>query len=143
MMQLNFGVGILVLNKQKQILLGKRKNNFRAGYYGLPGGKVDGDESLLTCCQRELVEETNLTGQSFTFLGVVREQQKTEDGIFIHFAYLCNDFQGNMKNMEPNKCESWAWYSLDKLPTTILPGQMEAIDMFLHPETPRIRDITS
>ncbi|MBI2028866.1 NUDIX domain-containing protein [Candidatus Gottesmanbacteria bacterium] len=125
------GVCVITINKDKKILLGKRKNSYKAGMYGLPGGRLDLNESLVGCVERELLEETGLAGQNFKYIGVVREKQQGYN--FIHFAFSCNDFKGEPKVVEKEKCESWDWYSLDNLPKEILPGHKAAIDIFINP----------
>ncbi len=134
-----FGVCVIVFDKTgKKILLGKRKNSYRAGMYGVPGGRLELIESLIDCGKRELLEETGLQANSLQYLGVVRELQ---DGYtFIHFVYTCTDYNGEPKVIEPEKCESWNWYSLNELPSNILDGHKAAID--LHNETfPSIKDL--
>ncbi len=132
------GVPVIVLDKtKKKILLGVRKNCYGAGTYGLPGGRLEFNEPLEKCVKRELLEETGLTAKSLKFIGAVRDFQK--DHNFIHFAFVCKEFDGKVKLMEPEKCEGWEWFDLDNLPKNILPGHEQAIDIFLKKDS-AIRD---
>ena len=117
----------IIVMQNNQILLGKRKNSYKAGMYGCPGGRLEIEESLEASAARELFEETNLTANHLEYLGVIRERQ---DGYnFIHFAYLCKEVEGTVHLKEPDKCESWNFYNLNSLPTPILPGHQAGIDM--------------
>ena len=56
---LRTGVGIVVLNSQNKIFVGKRKdNNFDK--WQMPQGGVDTNEPLLHAMKRELLEETSI-----------------------------------------------------------------------------------
>lgn len=135
------GACVIVLDKHKKsVLLGKRLNGYRAGTLGLPGGRVEIDEALEICAKRELEEETSLQTDKLKYIGVIRELQKI-NGYFIHFVFACSDFTGIPKVMEPNKCERWKWYPLNKLPGNILPGHKAALDIYLHPNEPSFKDL--
>ena len=72
------GVVIIVLDETKQkTLLGKRKNAYKAGMYGAPGGRTGMKEPLSEAVGRELREETNLEAKNIKYLGIVRELQET------------------------------------------------------------------
>lgn len=128
------GVCIIIFDTtKKQILLGKRKNSYRAGQYGTPGGRLELGESLETCGKRELLEETGLRANELNYLGVVREFQ---DGTnFIHFIYTCMEYKGKPKVIEQKKCEKWEWYPLNSLPNNILTGHQAAITMYKNKST--------
>lgn len=133
------GVVIIVLDKKKQkLLLGKRKNAYKAGMHGLPGGRMELKESLFDSAKRELKEETNIDVEELHYIGVIRELQETST--FIHFAFLCTNYKGEAENAEPGKCEGWEWFDPDEIPANILPGHKEAIEIFKHPEIP-LREI--
>lgn len=122
------GTAIIVLNNDNQILLGKRKNGFKAGLYGLPGGRIDRGENLTDGAKRELREETNLDAEDIRYLSVIKEWQREEDHDFIHFIFLCKRWSGELQVLEPDKCEVWKWFSLEDLPRDILVGHLAAIE---------------
>ena len=56
---LRIGVGIIVLNKQNKIFVGKRKDN-PGDKWQMPQGGVDEGEDYTTAMRRELREETSI-----------------------------------------------------------------------------------
>ena len=56
---LRTGVGIIVLNKQNKIFVGKRKDN-PGDKWQMPQGGVDEGEDYVTAMRRELSEETGI-----------------------------------------------------------------------------------
>jgi 8-oxo-dGTP diphosphatase len=141
MTQQPIGVAMIILDDSKEkILLGKRKNSYKSGSYGLPGGRLETAETLDECVKRELKEETGLETDNFHFVGVVRELQDSYN--FIHFIYTCSKYTGELTNVEPEKCEGWEWHSLHDLPSNILRGHAAAIDMFHSQTQLNLRDLT-
>ncbi|MEO8580987.1 MAG: NUDIX domain-containing protein [Patescibacteria group bacterium] len=122
------GACILVFNSKGQLLLGKRLNSYKAGYFGFPGGRIEVGELVLDCAKRELKEETGLSTKEVKYLGLVKENQGDYD--FIHF--VCNVNVGDQQPIciEPEKCENWDWFDLNKLPKEILEGHLAAIKLW-------------
>ena len=56
---LRLGVGIIVLNKENKVFVGKRKDN-PINKWQMPQGGVDRGESLVNAMKRELKEETSI-----------------------------------------------------------------------------------
>ena len=56
---LRLGVGIVLLNSDNKVFVGKRIDN-PANFWQLPQGGVDKNEDLLCAARRELKEETNV-----------------------------------------------------------------------------------
>ena len=119
----------ILLTKEDKVLLGKRKGGYMPGAFGLPGGRVKLGETLIKTSKRELTEETGLKSKILKYLGVIREDQK--EYIFVHFIFVCEEFSGEVKNMEPEKCEGWEWFDLGKLPKNMLKGHAAALELFL------------
>lgn len=125
------GVCVIVLDKtKKKVLLGKRKNAYGEGMWGLPGGRMELKEKLEDAAKRELLEETNLIAKKIIFIGVVRELQETYN--FIHFGFLCEKYEGKLINKEPDKLEEWLWFDLIDLPKDILPGHNAILDIYIN-----------
>jgi len=53
------GVGVIVLNKNNQVFVGKRKDN-PGDRWQMPQGGVNKGEDFITAMKRELVEETSI-----------------------------------------------------------------------------------
>ncbi|MBP9781647.1 NUDIX domain-containing protein [Candidatus Woesebacteria bacterium] len=122
----NLGVPIILISNNR-VLLGRRKNSYGEGLYGLPGGRVALNESLEHCMARELSEEVGVTPIDYRLLGIVKEWQKSY--FFLHFVYLCTKWSGQIATVEPEKSEDWNWFSLDNLPLNILQGHKSGIAM--------------
>ena len=56
---MRIGVGIIVLNNQNQVLVGKRKDN-PGNNWQMPQGGVNKNEDFTAAMQRELAEETSI-----------------------------------------------------------------------------------
>ena len=53
------GVGVIVLNKNNHVFVGKRKDN-PGDKWQMPQGGVDEGEDFITAMRRELIEETSI-----------------------------------------------------------------------------------
>ena len=70
MLPMRKGVGIIVLNKNNQVFVGKRKDN-PGDKWQMPQGGVDEGEDYITAMKRELVEETSISS-----IKVIKELEK-------------------------------------------------------------------
>jgi 8-oxo-dGTP diphosphatase len=111
------GVGVLIINQQKQILLGKRKGGHGEASWGPPGGHLEFGESFEACAIREVLEETSLTIQGPKFLAITNDffakENKHYTSIFMTANYPSHQ---EVRNLEPHKVEEWLWFSLSDLP---------------------------
>ena len=134
------GTAVVIFNKKKdKVLFGKRINCFAAGTYGMPGGRAHKNENLEETAKRELKEETGLISKKIKYLGVVRDIYF--DHTFVHFAFLCTEHSGVVKTMEPNKCEGWKWYSINKLPNNLFLPHKKSIEIYLNSKKENMREI--
>ncbi len=62
---------VVVIEKDGQVLLGKRAGGFGKGKWGLPQGYIEFDEDFLTAAIREVKEETGLEVEIRSILNVV------------------------------------------------------------------------
>ncbi len=111
--QFTVAVDLFVVRDGK-LLLGKRQNTFGAGFWGLPGGHLEKDETIEQAALRELKEETGLTAASAQFAAVFNNNNREEP--YIHFGLIAVGVSGEPKVMEPNKFTAWEWFDLKDLP---------------------------
>jgi 8-oxo-dGTP diphosphatase len=122
------GVCALIFNHEGKLLLGKRKNSYCSGYYGVPGGRVEINERLEAALAREIKEETDLLLQNPIFIGVVRENQGSYD--FIHFVFAFSNVTQTPVLCEPEKSEKWEWFDPENLPDPVVPGHEAGIHLY-------------
>ena len=109
------GVGIIVI-KDNKVLLGKRKNSHGEGSWCFPGGHLEFNESLENCAKREVLEETGIEIKNIRFETITNDIFKDEGKHYITIFMLCEYDSGEVKVMEPEKCEKWNWFEWNNLP---------------------------
>jgi len=112
------GVGIIVI-KNNQILLGKRKNAHGSGFWSPPGGHLEFGESFEDCARRELLEETGLKVEDIVQGAITNDIFIEENKHYITISMIAKYVTGEPKTLEPHKCEGWHWFEIDNLPTPI------------------------
>lgn len=104
----------LLLIKNNQVLLLKRKNTgYMDGYWHVPGGSLEENESLSHAVAREGQEELGIqVDPTQVKLFYIRHLNAQTLG----FYFLAPEWEGEPKNNEPEKCTEIAWFYLDELP---------------------------
>lgn len=110
------GVGVFVVRNGK-ILLGKRKGTHGAGTWGLPGGHLEYGEEVEDCAFRELLEETGL--QAIEFERGPWSNGMIEEKHYVTIFIIVRKSEGEPVVKEPQKCEEWKWFDLNRLPTPL------------------------
>ncbi|MBR9691030.1 NUDIX domain-containing protein [Candidatus Woesearchaeota archaeon] len=109
------GVGVFVL-KNGKFLIGKRINAHGEGSWSLPGGHLEFNEELEDCAKREVIEETNVNIKKIKVLTVTNDIFKKEGKHYITIFLLSDYESGDVKVMEPEKCQGWRWVSWEDIP---------------------------
>ncbi len=127
---LRIGVGAILINSEKKILVGKRKDHPHNDNWQMPQGGVNKGENLLSAVKRELEEETSV--KSFKILKEI--ENWTEYGLpnyligkiwkgkyrgqkqkWFVLEFTGRDEEINIKTSNPEFIE-WKWVEPDKLP---------------------------
>ena len=110
-------MGVIVVNHDGKILIGKRKGS-HAPYYSIPGGHLDLGETFENGAMREVKEETDLDIHDPKVIAVTNnlETYRNEGLHHISIVLLAKDFSGVLKIMEPEKCDEWLWVDPKNLP---------------------------
>ena len=109
------GVGVIII-KDGKILLGKRKNVHGEGSWSFPGGYLEFNESWEDCASRETMEETGVAIKNIRFSTVTNDIFQVEEKHYVTIFMLANYDFGEVKIMEPEKCEKWEWFFWNQLP---------------------------
>lgn len=110
-----------------KILLSRRFNTgYEDGKYSVPAGHLDEHETVRQCCIREAAEEIGVTisPKNLTLVHVMHRKHIDER---IDFFFIPTEWQGEIGNQEPSKCDDLRWFDLDRLPANIIPYIKTAI----------------
>lgn len=124
---IKIGCEIIVV-KNNEILLGKRKNCFGAGSWGLPGGHLEYGEKLIDAAKRELEEETGISNAHLSLISIVDDPR--DDQHYLHISFKLDGFEGNVELKEPEKCDEWKFFLINKLPQNIFVGHKKILESF-------------
>lgn len=109
------GIGAIVI-KENKVLLGKRKNSHGDGSWSFPGGHLELFESWENCALRETLEETGLKIKNIRFAAATNDIFHEEKTHYVTIFMLSEYDSGELKIMEPNRCDEWKWFEWNNLP---------------------------
>ncbi len=112
------GVGFVVLRGGK-VLLCRRLKAPEAGFWSIPGGKVDFMEKAEDAARRETEEETGLTIGKIRLLGVDEHIFPKDRQHWFSLLYATEDFSGEPRIVEPEKHDGLEWFAIDALPDPV------------------------
>ena len=130
---LRLGVGIIVLNKENKVFVGKRRDN-PINKWQMPQGGVDRGENLFNAMKRELKEETSIRSieilkelEGWTeyelpnyLLGKIwRGKYRGQKQKWFIVRFLVKDEEINLKTTHPEFIE-WQWLDIKNLPSVIV-----------------------
>ena len=130
---LRLGVGIVVLNHENKVFVGKRKDN-PIDKWQMPQGGVDLNETLTDAMKRELCEETSIKNieilkilegwQEYELphelLGKIwRGKYRGQKQKWFIVKFLGKLEEINLKTVNPEFIE-WKWIEVDQLPNVIV-----------------------
>ena len=122
------GVGIVVLNKENKVFVGKRIDNPK-DFWQMPQGGVDEGENFLNAAYRELEEETGIKKVELIkeidgtmsyelpkhLLGIIwKGKYKGQKQRWFLMRYLGEDNEINIKTAKPEFLE-WKWIDLNMI----------------------------
>ena len=130
---LRIGVGIVVLNKDNNVFVAKRKDN-PIDRWQMPQGGVDQGEDLSSAMYRELLEETNISSIKVikeleywlqyelpkNLLGIIwkgKYRGQKQKCFIVRFTGNDSEINLNTKNHE---FIEWKWINCNELPNVIV-----------------------
>lgn len=115
------GSVFLFLIEDGKILLQRRANTgFMDGWYGVPSGHLDGNETARAGGAREFREEIGIIVKPEDLTVVEVMHRKADRDERIDFFMTARAYEGTIENKEPEKCDDLAWFPLDALPENMI-----------------------
>ena len=133
MLKAKVAVHLILVNGCNEILMLRRLNTgFRDGEYSLVAGHVEDGEHLKDAMIREAHEESGIILSSDKLAMVGVGVALLDD--YVYFFLRTDSWSGDVKNMEPDKCDDMRWFSLGELPDNTVPYIKKAIENYLEGE---------
>ena len=138
------GVGVIILNNQNKIFVGKRKDN-PVDKWQMPQGGIDRGENHLTAMKRELYEETSIKSIEVikelegyyeymlpkNLVGVIwKGKFKGQRQKWFVTKFVGNEKEINLNTKNPEFIE-WKWIIADELPNVIVNFKKEMYQKIL------------
>ena len=130
---MRIGVGIIVLNNNNQVFVGKRQDN-PTNKWQMPQGGVDKGEDFIAAMKRELLEETNIKNVKIlkeleriyqyelpkNLVGIIwKGKFRGQKQKWFITRFTGQDNEINLKTKHPEFIE-WKWIEPEKLPEVIV-----------------------
>ena len=113
----------LLLKKDNKYAFVLRANTgWRDGYFGLPAGRVEKNESYTQAAIREGKEEVGVTLVSSDLKQVLTSHRLEDDSDWVDVVFEAESWSGEVVNNEPHMHSELAWFALDDLPENIIPS---------------------
>ncbi|MFS8049729.1 NUDIX domain-containing protein [Rhizobium sp. BR 314] len=109
------GTGLAILRDGK-LLLYRRLKAPEAGFWSIVGGKVDHMEPAARAAIREAEEESGLSIGRIDYLCTEEVIVEADRQHWISLIYVCKDFSGEPRLMEPDKLSDFGWFGRKDLP---------------------------
>ena len=109
------GLGVIVVNRDGKVLIGKRKGG-HAPYYSIPGGQLDLGETFEAGAIREVKEETGIEAEIEKSLGFDEDFEPDKHGEITHYIFLVYKAKYISGELKPDDdIEKLEWISKEKL----------------------------
>ena len=130
---MRIGVGVIILNKENKVFVGKRRDN-PTDKWQMPQGGVDKNESYIAAMKRELYEETSIKSIKLlkelngffeyelpmNLVGIIwKGKFRGQRQKWFVAKFLGEDDEINLKTDYPEFIE-WKWIFPEKLPEVIV-----------------------
>ena len=110
------GVGVVVF-RNEEVLLVKRKRAPYKGQWSIPGGKQELGETVTQAARRELMEETGVEVNELTLIDVIDIIVPDEEGNIL-YHYIVADYRAHWLSGEcspGDDAQDVQWFNLNKL----------------------------
>ena len=126
--QIYIAVYLILMKDEKVLLLRRCNTSYQDGNYSLIAGHLDGEETAKQGIIREAKEEANITLHPENLQVAHVMHRLSADREYIHIYLTAKRWDGEIKNLEPEKCDDLQWFSFSALPSNIVPEVKTALE---------------
>lgn len=118
----------VVLRDGDKVAFVLRSNtNWMDGYYGLPSGKVEKNESFNAAAIREGFEEVGITVKPEALRHALTVYRNDSDSYWVDVYFEVEEWAGEVQNLEPHMHSEVAWLDTNNLPENVIPTVRSAL----------------
>jgi 8-oxo-dGTP diphosphatase len=127
-----FNVGIkAIIKRDDKVLIVHNTHGYKDGFWEVPGGRMDGNETIEETLSRELHEElsniTTIETHEILFATRVHKDIKDNVSLVLIFYKVTADFEGGEPTLSEEHDE-YRWATKDKAKEVIFDKYKEAIE---------------
>jgi len=112
----------LLLRREHELLLTRRKGTYYDGWYSVPAGHVEAGELPTDSLIRESAEEIGIVieADDAKLVHTMYRTKHDETGDRVDLFYRVDSWSGEITNLEPEKCDDIRWFAIDELPERLM-----------------------
>lgn len=128
---LSVSVFVIVRSGEKVLLLRRANTGWKDGFYSLPAGGHDGNETLTAAAVRELKEETSLHAEvgDMKLVHLLHCNTGDSGGEWIGAFFEAQKWAGEPTLVENEKHDQLGWHSIYDLPSNTIPYTRQGIEL--------------
>jgi 8-oxo-dGTP diphosphatase len=112
----------------KTLLLRRFNTGYEDGKYSLAAGHAEEKETFREALRREIKEEIGIILDIEKVALVHTMHRNCGDHERVDFFFTAKEWQGEIKNMEPSKCDDLSWFPMNQLPSNTIDYIRAAIE---------------
>lgn len=114
-------VYLLLFDGDDVLLLERRNTGHRDGEYSLVAGHIDPGETAAAAMVREADEEVGIDVEPDALEHVHTLHRRSADRVYLDLYFVAEDWTGELRNREPEKCAELRWAPRADLPPNTVP----------------------
>lgn len=122
----------LVLVRNDKILLSRRfQTGYEDGNYSMVAGHAEAGETMREAIFREAKEEAGINIDLQRLEHVLTMHRWCGDHERIGLYFRTSTWKGEIRNLEPSKCDDLSWFPMNQLPQNTIPYIQTAISCYV------------
>lgn len=118
---------LMLIDNENILLLRRYNTGYEDGKYSLPAGHLEPNETFKNAAIREAKEEINIdiSGDDLEMVHMMQRNIANNNRIDVFFK--AQKWNGDIRNLEPHKCDDLQWFPLHAIPETTIDYVKQAI----------------